>query len=321
MQNANDAVLSDPAALAAPRILNAQFPIGHSPSLHGWAVLTAAATFVLIVAGALVTSLGVGMAVPDWPTTFGYTLFTFPWLDSAGGVFVEHGHRLLGATVGLLSIVLFGWLQRREPRPAVRAMGTAALGLVVLQGILGGLRVVERDPRFAIVHGGLAQAVFALMVALAVVTSRGWLEAGAAADGGTAARRVRGLALAAAAGAYLQVVLGAGVRHTGDLSLGFAHLGLAAGVACAVALATWEAGGARPETAALRGSARLLMGLLVAQVGLGMLAWATTFSGGLLLPVSRARIVFATAHVAAGALMLAAALALTLKAFRLGRRA
>ena len=137
-------------------------------------VLTAAATFVLIVFGGLVTNTGAALAVPDWPTTFGHNMFLFPWSEMVGGVLYEHSHRLLGAGVGLLTLALAGALALGEGRRWVRGLGVVAVLLVCAQGVVGGLRVVLLQDTLAIVHGWLAQAFFALVVLLALVTGRAW---------------------------------------------------------------------------------------------------------------------------------------------------
>src|SRR5712671_1853550 len=108
------------------------------PMLHRYAKLVSASTVVLIVAGGLVTSTGSGLSVPDWPTSYGWSMFTFPLRHMVGGIFYEHGHRLIASTVGFLTIVLAAWIWRAEPRRWVRMLGVAALGTVILQGVLGG---------------------------------------------------------------------------------------------------------------------------------------------------------------------------------------
>src|SRR5262249_32873142 len=112
-----------------------------SLGLHRFAVLTAGATFVLLFAGGLVTSTGSGLAVPAWPLAFGQF---FP--EMVGGVLFEHGHRLVASAVGLLTVVLAGWVVLRDTRPAVRLLGLSALGAVVLQGVLGGITVLYKLP-------------------------------------------------------------------------------------------------------------------------------------------------------------------------------
>src|SRR5687767_10656795 len=136
---------------------------------HRLALVTVAATFVLILFGGLVTNTGAALAVPDWPTTFGYNMFLFPWSEMVGGIFYEHSHRLLGSLVGLLTIALAAVLWRAGGR--LRALGVVMVVAVVVQGILGGLRVVLLKETLAIVHGCLAQAFFALAVTAAVLTS------------------------------------------------------------------------------------------------------------------------------------------------------
>src|SRR5512147_1858483 len=113
----------------------------HSPWLHRFAVLTAATTLALIWIGGLVTSHGAGMAVPDWPTTYGYNMFFFPISKWVGGIFYEHTHRLVASGVGFLTVILAVWLWVKESRPSLRWLGVLAVFLVMLQGVLGGLRV------------------------------------------------------------------------------------------------------------------------------------------------------------------------------------
>ena len=140
--------------------------------LHRFVVLTALATLLLIWVGGLVTSHGVGMAVPDWPTTYGYNMFFFPISQWVGGIFYEHTHRLVASGIGFLTIVLALWTWRKEERRWVRMLAWAALGAVVLQGILGGLRVTQMKDEIGIVHAALAQLFFVLLGALALCTSR-----------------------------------------------------------------------------------------------------------------------------------------------------
>ncbi len=136
--------------------------------------LTAGATLLLICSGGMVTSKGVGLAVPDWPTTFGYNMFLFPISQWVGGIFFEHTHRLIASTVGFLTIVIAVWLWRADSRKWVRVLGWAALGSVILQGVLGGLRVTMLKDEIGIFHALLAQAFLCLLVWLAIATSRVW---------------------------------------------------------------------------------------------------------------------------------------------------
>ena len=139
---------------------------------HRLAIVTAALTLLLIFVGGLVTNTGSALAVPDWPTTFGYNMFLYPWSKMVGGIFYEHSHRLIGSTVGLLTVALAGSLWFAEPRKWVRTLGLVGVVAVIIQGVLGGLRVVLVDHPLAIFHACLAQAFFALLVSLAVVTSK-----------------------------------------------------------------------------------------------------------------------------------------------------
>ena len=236
---------------------------------HRLATVTAAATFALILAGGLVTNTGSALAVPDWPTTFGYNMFLYPWSQMVGGILYEHSHRLLGALVGVLTVALAASLWVTERRGWVRALGAAAVALVVAQGVLGGLRVVLVKDTLAIVHGALAQAFFALTVVSAVVTSRRWQEPQPVADTG----RLWGLAIGAVAVLYLQSVFGALLTHAGRVDL---HLAGAAAVFVFVPIVT-----ARARAVGQRAITRPAFALLVllgVQLGLGVGAYLVRFS-------------------------------------------
>jgi cytochrome c oxidase assembly protein subunit 15 len=147
-------------------------------ALFWFAVLNAAATFLLIGLGGLVTSHEAGMSVPDWPTTYGYNMFLFPINKWVGGILYEHSHRLLASLVGLLTTVLAGWLWYRDRRRWLHWAGVAAFLLVIAQGVLGGLRVRWQMDWLGVPHGAVAQAFLVLTCSLALFTSRWWMEAG-----------------------------------------------------------------------------------------------------------------------------------------------
>ncbi len=219
---------SEPALAAGTTVYGARRGGGSvmaqdSPWLHRYTVFMALSILVLICSGGLVTSNDAGLAVPDWPTSFGYNMFAFPvsrWL-APGGVRLEHSHRLIATCEGMLSIVLAVWVWRAEPRRWVRNLGYATLGAVIFQGVLGGLRVTLRADWIGIVHGCFAQAFFALTALIALVTSRWWLRLG-----GGDARRLDPAMLAGfsrkvlvvAILIYTQLAIGATMRH--------AHAGL-----------------------------------------------------------------------------------------------
>lgn len=285
-----------------------------SPWPHRIAVALACATFPLLFVGGLVTSKGAGLAVPDWPTTFGYNMFLYPWSRMVGGIFYEHSHRLFASLVGLLTIVLAVAFWFREQRAWLRWLGVAALLLVVIQGVLGGLRVVLLEYLLAIVHAGIAQAFFALTVSLALFTSPDWGRLPAEAplpDGG----KVRRLCVMTTAIIYIQIALGAVLRHTGgylDAHLLFAFL-----VAVHVILVLRRVAGLEAQRPLLVRSAALLTMLLALQLFLGAAAFFGKFTPYLRLPMG-ALVALTTTHLAVGALMLAASLWLTLRAYRLG---
>jgi len=181
--------------------------------LNRFAWFTAVATLFLICSGGMVTSKGVGLAVPDWPTTFGYNMFLFPVSQWVGGILFEHTHRLIASTVGFLTIILAIWLWRVEDRQWVRTLGLLALGGIILQGILGGLRVTMLQDQIGIFHACLAQAFLGLLVFIALVTSRFWRSLSSATVAGNKLRALRTVALLTTAAIYIQLGLGAMMRH------------------------------------------------------------------------------------------------------------
>jgi heme a synthase len=268
---------------------------------HRLAVLTAAATCVLIVFGGLVTNTGAALAVPDWPTTFGHNMFLFPWSQMVGGVFYEHSHRLLGSLVGMLTLALAAVLWRQGGR--LRALGIAAVVAVIAQGVVGGLRVVLLTDGLAMVHGPLAQGFFALVVAIALVTSERMTRPAPALDGAT-----RGLTLAAALLVYLQIVFGAFLTHAGRLDL---HLIGALAVFTLVPVVTARL--RRTGDAVAAPAARALLLLLAVQLLLGVGAYLARFSAIWIPGGQVTMLALPVAHRVTGALILAAGVILAVR--------
>jgi cytochrome c oxidase assembly protein subunit 15 len=281
------------------------------------AVAAAVLTFPLLLLGGTVTTLRVGMSVPDWPTTFGHNMFTYPLRDMLANqaVFWEHTHRLFGSLVGLAAIAMVVAHVRFERRASVRWLAVAALVTVVAQGVLGGLRVLDNSEGLAFLHGAVAQAVFALIGAVAVVQSRPWTAASACLS--AHAVPLRRIALATTVLVYAQIVVGAWLRHSGNMNALGLHIVLAAAATAAVVLLARELKRTAHDGSAMEGTgqghdrAHLLLlrqRLLVvvsAQLVLGLLAavWVYLVTGPH-NPVSVGEAIFATAHVGIGALLL-----------------
>ena len=268
---------------------------------HRLALGTAVATAVLIVFGGLVTNSGAGLAVPDWPNTFGHNLFLFPWAGMVGGVFYEHGHRLLGATVGLLTVALAAALWPRGG--ALRVLGVVAVVAVVAQGVLGGLRVVLLRDELALIHGPLAQAFFALIAALAYLT---WPGARTTTLGGDAG--LRRLAIAAVGVTYGQIVLGAWLTHAGWLWL---HVAGAVVVFAIVPVLTARA--RRTGDAVATALSRALLALLGVQAALGIGAYLARFSPIWIPGEQLTMLALPVAHRLVGGLILSAVVVLTVR--------
>lgn len=276
---------------------------------HRLAVLTAAATGVLIVFGGLVTNTGAALAVPDWPTTFGHNMFLFPPSGMVGGVFYEHSHRLLGALVGLLTVGLAVTLWRGGGR--LRALGIAAVVAVILQGVIGGLRVVLTADALAIVHGPFAQAFFAFVVALALLTSARMAEPAPAVDGAT-----RALTVVTAALVYVQIVFGALLTHAGYLAV---HLAGATAVFVVAPLATARLRRSGDTVAAP--AARIALALLAVQLLLGAGSYLARFSAVSIPGGQLTLLVLPVAHRLAGGLLLATTVVMAVRVLAAAPRA
>jgi len=297
--------------------------------LHRFAKFVAGCTVLLVLAGSLVTSTASGLSVPDWPTTYGWNMFTFPPSKWVGGILYEHGHRLIASTVGFLTILLAVWLGVSDPRRWMKRLGAAALAAVIAQGVLGGLTVMFFLPAaISTAHAGLAEIFFCITVAIALFTSPGWIEGytgNLVDDAG-----LRRLATATTALIYCQILVGATMRHTGaglaipDFPLMFGHLWpthwdakiavhfthrlgalLVLTAVTATSATVWRryrAGGVHRE---LTGPAALLVALVVVQITLGALT-----------VLSRRDVSINSIHVVCGALVLTTSLVLTVRTWR-----
>ena len=188
--------------------------------LNRFAWLTCVATLLLICSGGMVTSRNVGLAVPDWPTTFGYNMFLFPISKWVGGILFEHTHRLMGSLVGFLTIILAVWLWLSEDRQWVRKLGVIGLVGVILQGILGGVRVTMMKDEIGIFHACVAQAFLGLLVFIALVTTNFWRSIRDVVLDLKNFAPTKTLAIAITVAIYMQLALGATMRHQHrDLSI------------------------------------------------------------------------------------------------------
>jgi cytochrome c oxidase assembly protein subunit 15 len=186
----------------------------YNRSLHIFAVITAVSTFLLIFVGGLVTSTGSGLSVPDWPTTYGQNMFTYPIDQWVGGIKYEHGHRLFASLVGFLTVILTIWVALKENRKWVRWLTYFSLLAVIIQGILGGLTVIFLLPTaISVSHGMLAQTFFCVVSTIALVTSRWWRDGTESIDPKSSSP-IQMMAIAAVAVVFMQLAFGAILRHT-----------------------------------------------------------------------------------------------------------
>jgi len=296
---------------------------GKTRGLHRFAVMTAGATFCLIFVGGLVTSTGSALAVPDWPLAFGKLIPAWE-----GGIRFEFGHRLAAGTVVVLTMVLMAWAWRAEPRRWVRRLVVLAFGLIVVQAVLGGITVLFELPlAIAVAHAATAQALLCLMVSIAIFTNPRWSSTPHV-DDPPSPIPLPALAAAMTAVIYLQILIGAVMRHMSaglaipDFPLSFGYLvppywdeyiainfAHRCGAVVVTAMVLWTVARVlrtHRQVAALRSPALGLFLLLVVQICLGAI---TVWSDRAVLPT--------TSHVALGAAVLATGLTLTLRAYRI----
>jgi cytochrome c oxidase assembly protein subunit 15 len=308
--------------------------------VHRFALLLAGATFFLIIAGALVTSHDAGLATSDWPLSNGQF---FPKM--VGNLFWEHGHRMVATTVGFLTVcftvyLYWGqfckWLYRHsvlrsepvyrgEPRRWVRRLGAIALGTVIAQGLLGGLTVKLNLPLVvSAAHATLAQLFFCTTVSLAVFTSRSWIQNQPAIEE-QGSPSIRYLGIAAAVTIFLQLIVGATLRHSAtwdkplptDLLL--THIVGAVAVTLLLgttALLTLRRHGG--ETFLTR-PAKIALSLLAVQLFLGLAAYITRMASPNDPQPLNPMVGITVAHVACGALVFATTIVLTLRTFKVLR--
>ncbi len=284
------------------------------------------ATFLLVVAGGLVTSNEAGLAVVDWPNSFGSNMFLFPLARMTGGIYYEHAHRLFGALVGLTTIALAVRLWQYDNRTWLKRLGMAAVVLVILQGILGGLRVtggftlstseIDMAPSLtlALIHGVMGQLFLGVMVVIAVVTSRLWFEAPSpesrpyAKDDRTFQRWLIAIMI-------VQLVLGAAQRHLAALLI--VHICLAAVVVLLAVMVGGRAWGLYRDSQPVEFLGKLLITFTCVQAFLGITALAVTQGRATVGSPTTIEVTITTTHQATGAVLLALTLALYLWTTRL----
>jgi heme a synthase len=281
-------------------------------SVHRFAIFLSACVVLLLTAGALVTSNDAGLAVPDWPLSYGSLM-----PPMIGGIFYEHGHRMIAAAVGILTIGLAAWLAYVDPRRWVRRLGWTALGLVVAQGLLGGLTVkLMLPPAVSMAHATLAQLFFVTILSLAVFTSDWWQSDLEIRDDANSPS-LKSLAVATSASIVLQTVLGAGFRHGA-----FGIIPHFVGAALVTLMVVWTGRTVRKrfrDVRPLRKSVIFLHATFGTQILLGGLTyWVVLGAHNAPQPLPL-YIAVTVAHVVMGALTLASSMLVTLISFRLLR--
>jgi len=289
----------------------------YNPTVHRYAVFTACCTVFLLMAGALVTSNDAGLAVPDWPTSYGSFL-----PPMVGGIFWEHGHRMVATFVGLATIGLALILWKLDARPWMKRLGWIALGAVVLQGLFGGLTVkLNLPPAVSIIHACLAQGFFCITVAIAVFTSRWWQNDFTPMDDGNA--RLRLLSVWLAAVTFVQLILGASLRHAAFGVTPQQVLGIAPHILGAVAVLTLVILSSRtirlvfPKVSVLRKMGALLNAVVGSQILLGLVTWWSRVQTFGAQQPQTGTIWLTVAHTVLGALVLASTVVFALICRRL----
>lgn len=270
-------------------------------------------TFFLIIAGALVTSNDAGLSVPDWPTSFG-SLYKIPHL--VGGVKFEHTHRMIAQFVGFLSIILAVWTWRADPRRWMKYLGLTALGLVIAQGVLGGITVLYYlPPAVSSAHAALAQTFFCVVILIALFTGQNWVEETPRLEIDHQRPSLFALVLFSIFVLYVQLILGAMFRHHG-LSW-WPHVLNAVTVAIVLTWTSVRALSRYSGLDAVRRPAVTVLALLIAQLCLGFVAFLTRVAWGQdAVQPELPMVVSTVAHVAVGALLLGTTVVLAAQVWR-----
>ena len=302
------ALRNDPRDIALKAIATS-----YNRGLHRFAVILACWTFLLIIAGALVTSNDAGLSVPDWPTSFG-SWYKIPKL--VGGVKFEHTHRMIAQGAGLLTIILAVWTWRSEKRRWMRILGFSALGTVIAQGILGGITVLfYLPPAVSSAHAALAQTFFCIAVAMAVFTGQKWIEEQPRIEFDQRRPSLITLTLLSIFVLYVQLVLGAMFRHHG--MSWWPHVVHAGVVSFVLAWTAVRALSVYSHIEAVRRPAILMLSLVIAQLCLGFTAFMTRVAWGRDAVQPEIPMIISTvAHVAVGALLLASTVVLAIQVWR-----
>jgi heme a synthase len=278
-----------------------------SISPYSFAVATSICTILLLMFGALVTSNDAAESVPDWPLAYGKLI-----PPMIGGIRFEYAHRVMAAVVSLLTLILASWLAIGQSRRLARRMGWTALGLVIAQAVLGGIRVLAGHPAlFATAHAVLAQIFFILIVGLSLYLSPWWQRASQQHKDSSS---VCSLAIWTTFAILAQLILGAAFRH-GAFGI-MPHL---FGAVIVTLMVTWTGHTIRkrfPGIRALRRGVTLLQGALGIQILLGGAAWWTVIAAADAVQPTVIYVALTVAHVLGGALTLAASVLLTLACFR-----
>ena len=268
------------------------------PGLHRYSMFLAVATFFLIIAGAAVTSNRAGLSVPDWPLSYGKVM-----PEMTDGVFYEHGHRLVASTVGFLTVIMAIWMGISKVPSWLKKVGFTALGLVIMQGILGGLTVRYQLPKpISIGHACLAQIFFSTTVVMAIFLSRQWnSEPTLVKDYGWPS--MRSFAIAMPLMVLMQLALGAAFRHRAISIIphvSFAMVVLIAVFTEGITLVTHFK--AAKELVA---TGWLMMGTVFFQIMLGLGSYVALGDVSSNLKPGAFLVAVTVAHVATGALVLA----------------
>lgn len=287
--------------------------VPYNRGLHRFALILACWTFLLIIAGALVTSNDAGLSVPDWPTSFG-SWYKIPKL--VGGVRFEHTHRMIAQVAGLLTIILVIWTARSERRRWMRNLAYAALGTVIAQGVLGGITVLYYlPPSVSSAHAALGQTFFCIAVIIAMFTGKQWIEEQPRVEFDQRRPTLFTLTLLSIFVLYVQLILGAMFRHHG-LSW-WPHVLNAVVVSFVLAWTAVRALSLYSHVEAVRRPAILMLSLMIAQLCLGFAAFLTRVEWGKDAVQPELPMVISTvAHVAVGALLLASTVVLAIQVWR-----
>ena len=283
--------------------------------LHRFSVFVAVCIYFLLFAGGLVTSTGSGLSVPDWPNTYGENMFAFPLSQMVGGILFEHGHRLLASFVGFLTVILAFWIWKKDARLWMRKLGFVALGVVIVQGIFGGITVKYYLPQFvSATNATLAQTFFCIVTSIALFTSREWFTPTDNTVQDDSTPSLYSITTILTTTTFVQLIAGALLRHSGSITSWYLYLHITGAIAVLYfGTKAYKKIKSATDNSLILFPSTMFFILLQVQIGLGIASFFIRYFTLDDVNTNWVSVITTVLHLATGAGMLATSLVVSLR--------